>query len=626
MRPLNKSLVRMTSALTCVAAASLSEMRSNSMSRSFFVCDSSCWRKSRTRALSSWMWSLWMTSPSLIFKLIMAEVSEVFSTITGGASWASRRSRADTAASARAFDNDSVVSIKLAFDCAYSSRTRANSSSVSLNVLFNSSISMFSCVILDAFSFSEVFAASIADDSSNNAFSEDALASSRSACVVKSSSQVFRNSFWLRSLSSRVSLKDNSKDLTDASSSVIFACNASFSRLASSFMAWIVRSCSSLSLLLSSSLCTETVVVCVSASAVSAFCCFSIISSIFNLHFCNSTSFSFNASEILLIFSSFSCVNFNCSVYFSVAFSNSFSFSSFAFRIDSHVRSNSSIFICDALISSSCSFFKDLIFISRSFCCNSASFARVSATRTADSMSDLNFSVSISRSSCKSDNCWFTSSNCCSELLNMFCNFNSLSFALVSFSRFTFSKSSFNFLHSFSAFSCAVCNSNSFPFNFSVECILLSRSNFNSLKANSSAVRSFSFLSFLSSSSIWARNKSISVFIFRMSSGEGAGESNCVLLLLLLLLEISRNVADEELEANFSFSFLNFITSSRKLFALSLYSRRVDWSQFKLSWKRGDWKSFSLILAAAVTAAAGPEGVAGVFLPPIFLFTRIKGK
>ena len=112
-----------------------------------------------------------------------------------------------------------------------------------------------------------------------------------------------------------------------------------------------------------------------------------------------------------------------------------------------------------------------------------------------------------------------------------------------------------------------------------------------------------------------------------MSSGEGAGESNCVLLLLLLLLlEISRNVADEELEANFSFSFLNFITSSRKLFALSLYSRLMDWSQFKLSWKRGDWKSFSLILAAAVTAAAAPEGVASVFLPPIFLFARPKGK
>ena len=71
---------------------------------------------------------------------------------------------------------------------------------------------MFSCVILDAFSFLDVFAASIADDSSNNAFSEDALASSRSACVVKSSSQVFRNSFWLRSLSSPACLsKDNSK-------------------------------------------------------------------------------------------------------------------------------------------------------------------------------------------------------------------------------------------------------------------------------------------------------------------------------------------------------------------------------------------------------------------------------
>ena len=77
----------------------------------------------------------------------------------------------------------------------------------------------------------------------------------------------------------------------------------------------------------------------------------------------------------------------------------------------------------------------------------------------------------------------------------MFCNFNSLSFALVSFSRFAFSKSSFNFLHSFSAFSCAVCNSNSFPFNFSVEVyssfpILFSQSQF--------ICRSVFFFSFLS--------------------------------------------------------------------------------------------------------------------------------
>ena len=174
-----------------------------------------------------------MTSPSLIFKLITVEVSGVFSTTTGGASLASRSARADFAASSRAFDNDSVVSVKRTFDCATSSRARANASSVSFNVRFNSSISIFSCAIINAFSFSDALVVFTADERSNNAFSEDALASSRSVCVVKSSSRVLLNSFWRKSLSSRLSLKDTSKDLTDASKAVIFCRNASFSRVVS---------------------------------------------------------------------------------------------------------------------------------------------------------------------------------------------------------------------------------------------------------------------------------------------------------------------------------------------------------------------------------------------------------
>ena len=111
-----------------------------------------------------------------------------------------------------------------------------------------------------------------------------------------------------------------------------------------------------------------------------------------------------------------------------------------------------------------------------------------------------------------------------------------------------------------------------------------------------------------------------------MSSGEGAGDNNCILwLLFLLLLEISRNVvvADKEedapaVAANFSFSLLNFITSSRTLFALSLYSPlRVDWSQCKLSWKRGDWKSIDDDENTLLVFSFEEEGVAGVFLPPI---------